>query len=244
MSSLSLAIESSKTRPVTKNGCWGEGPEKVNAFAIRQDRRLFSTPHPFDGTEDSATIFRTAYERGRLPVKIKHGAVAKLAWARTLDRTDILSLLPLFVEGMQEKTNPYRYVAINGANDILAMADTDTLVAALPEMVTGLKKLLESNCRHNIVNALKIIQFLTKSDEKVAYALVPFYRMLLFQCSLFKSKKRCTMDKVDYAELKRDGRMVGEIIEETLDLLEATGGPDAFPNVKWMVCTFESCSSK
>lgn len=170
--------------------------------------------------------------------------MAKLAWSRTLDRADILSFLPLFIEGMLEKTNPYRYVAIHGSNELAAMADVDTLVASLPLIVPGLKKLLESNCRHNIVNALKLIQSLTKTDKKVAYALVPYYRVLLFQCALFRSKKRCTIDKIDYAELKRDGRMVGEIVEETLDLLEATGGPDAFANIKWMVSTFEICSSK
>jgi Parkin co-regulated protein len=205
---------------------------------------MFATPHIFDGTDNSGTMFRTAYESGRLPCKIKHGAVAKLDWSRTLEKSDILTLLPMFVEGMLEKTNPYRYVATQGTSQLLSMADSNTLLAALPQIIPGLKKLLETHCPHNIVNSLKIIQTLTKSHESIAHALVPYYRVLLYQCALFRAKKRCTIDRVDYAELHRDGRLVGEIVEETLDLLEATGGPDAFANIKYMINTWESCSSK
>ena len=50
--------------------------------------------------------------------------------------------------------------------------------------------------------------------------------------SLFKAKKQNLGDKMDYAQAKRDFRNVGEMIEETLNLLEMSGGVDAFINIK------------
>ena len=43
----------------------------------------------------------------------------------------------------------------------------------------------------------------------------------------------------DYGQNKQV--RLGELIGETLELLERTGGPDAFYNIKYMVPTYESC---
>ena len=34
---------------------------------------------------------------------------------------------------------------------------------------------------------------------------------------------------------------VGELIHETLEMLEMYGGPDAYINIKYMIPTYESC---
>lgn len=38
-------------------------------------------------------------------------------------------------------------------------------------------------------------------------------------------------DAIDYSQRKREN--LGELIAETLELLERTGGEDAFINIKW-----------
>ena len=38
----------------------------------------------------------------------------------------------------------------------------------------------------------------------------------------------------------RDNR-IGDVISDTLEILERCGGPDAYINIKYMVPTYESC---
>ena len=46
-------------------------------------------------------------------------------------------------------------------------------------------------------------------------------------------------DGIDYHQ--RFSENVGDLIQDTLELLEKRGGPDAFINIKYMIPTFESC---
>jgi hypothetical protein len=45
-------------------------------------------------------------------------------------------------------------------------------------------------------------------------------------------------DGIDYAQQRRE--CLGELVDETLQALEAHGGPDAFVNIKHLVPTYES----
>ena len=49
-------------------------------------------------------------------------------------------------------------------------------------------------------------------------------------------------DAIDYHQ--RFHTNVGDLIQETLEVLEKRGGPDAFINIKYMIPTFESCVIK
>ncbi|XP_060139363.1 parkin coregulated gene protein isoform X2 [Globicephala melas] len=46
-------------------------------------------------------------------------------------------------------------------------------------------------------------------------------------------------DGIDYSQQKREN--IGDLIQETLEALERSGGEDAFINIKYMVPTYESC---
>ena len=48
-----------------------------------------------------------------------------------------------------------------------------------------------------------------------------------------------TGDGIDYSQNK--GENLGDLIEDTLQMLEGHGGEDAFINIKYMVPTYESC---
>jgi hypothetical protein len=49
-------------------------------------------------------------------------------------------------------------------------------------------------------------------------------------------------DRIHYSQ--RKGLVLGELIQETLEMMEHHGGPDAFANIKYMIPTYESCSNK
>lgn len=104
---------------------------------------------------------------------------------------------------------------------------------------------------------LKIIQRLVTSSDLVGPALVPFYRQLLPMFNKYKIKNRkynneyiqkvnftsfivvnCG-DEIDYGQ--KNNMNIGDLIDETLQVLEIHGGEDAFINIKYMVPTYESC---
>lgn len=46
-------------------------------------------------------------------------------------------------------------------------------------------------------------------------------------------------DAIDYAQQKKEN--IGDLVQETLEILEKYGGEDAFINIKYMIPTYESC---
>jgi hypothetical protein len=86
---------------------------------------------------------------------------------------------------------------------------------------------------------LKVIQKLVLSGEMIGEALVPYYRQILPIFNLFRNSNSNIGDKIEYNQRKRSN--LGDLIGETLELLEQTGGEDAFINIKYMIPTYESC---
>jgi hypothetical protein len=102
---------------------------------------------------------------------------------------------------------------------------------------------------HVITTTLKILQHLVESAEMVGEALVPYYRQILPIFNLFKNRNGICFvhavnlgDGIYYSQQKREN--IGDLIEETLEKFELTGGEDAFINIKYMVPTYESVLSR
>lgn len=68
----------------------------------------------------------------------------------------------------------------------------------------------------------KMLQKLLLCDDLVGQALVPYYRQLLPIFRLFYSKNSNLGDFIDYSQ--RKGQNLGDLIEETLQMMESTGG--------------------
>lgn len=73
----------------------------------------------------------------------------------------------------------------------------------------------------------------------IGEALVPYYRQILPIFNIFRNNNTSIGDKIEYSQRKRLN--LGDLIGETLELLEQTGGEDAFINIKYMIPTYESC---
>lgn len=83
------------------------------------------------------------------------------------------------------------------------------------------------------------MQKLVLSNKIVGQILVPYYRQILPIMNLFKNKNNNIGDQFEYSQRKNQN--LGDLIDETLQILETYGGENAFINIKYMIPTYESC---
>ena len=186
------------------------------------------------------TRFRKHYDRGDLPIIIRHGARCVLEWKAAINTIDVVSFLPIFVDGIREQQDPYRFVASEGTFQLIHEGCADRILQCIDSLVYPLKHALDTHHSPTIILALRVIQALSSKSSIIAEALVVHYKQILPVFNVYKSRKRNIGDEIDFAQFKHDGRTMGETIEETLEILEETGGPNAFAQIKRIVPTYES----
>lgn len=186
-----------------------------------------------------ATEFRRFYERGDLPIAVQHKATGnKIDWKVDIEKLDYHHYLPIFFDGLREREEPYRFLAHQGSIDLLEKGGSKIL-PTIPQLIIPIKTALNTRDPEIIVSILKVLQQLVVSGELIGEALVPYYRQILPVFNLFKAKNNNSGDQIEYGQRKRE--VLGDLIEETLQLFEIHGGEDAFINIKYMVPTYESC---
>lgn len=206
-------------------------------------KEQFSAPKPKAGAYSkrliSASEFRRFYDRGDLPIKVDHqGSVTKIHWKISPEQLDYHHYLPIFFDGLREKIDPYRFLSIMGTYEMLEKGGPKIL-PVIPQLIIPIKTALNSRDPDVVQVTLKVLQKLVTSGEMVGEALVPYYRQILPVFNLYKSKNSNLGDKIDYGQRKKSN--LGDLIQETLELFEQTGGEDAFINIKYMIPTYESC---
>jgi len=183
--------------------------------------------------------FRRFYDRGDLPVRIAHaGTGSAIKWKVPEEKLDYHHYLPIFFDGLREKEDPYRFLAVQGVYDLLAKGGSKIL-PVVPQLIIPIKTALNTRDMEVMTTTLKVLQQLVVSAEMVGEALVPYYRQILPIFNIFKHKNPSLGDHMDYGQRKRQN--LGELIEETLQIFEIHGGEDAFINIKYMIPTYESC---
>eukprot|EP00913_Durusdinium_trenchii_P017871 g16793.t2 len=64
--------------------------------------------------------FRRFYDRGDLPIQVQHtGTQNKIAWKVDIEKLDYHHYLPIFFDGLREKEDPYRFLAVEGVFNLL-----------------------------------------------------------------------------------------------------------------------------
>ena len=76
-------------------------------------------------------------------------------------------------------------------------------------------------------------------DEYVGRVVVKYYRQILPVFRMFKNRNINLGDGIYYGQ--KDEENVGDLVDETLGMVERTGGPHAFHAIKYMIPTYESC---
>jgi len=185
------------------------------------------------------TEFRRFYERGDLPIQIEHrGVHNRISWKVDIEKLDYHHYLPIFFDGLREKEEPYRFLAVQGVFDMLEHGGSKIL-PVIPQLIIPIKTALNTRDPQVICTVLKVMQQLVVSGEMIGEALVPYYRQILPVLNIFKNNNKNMGDAIDYAQQKR--KTLGDLVVETLELFEIHGGEDAFINIKYMIPTYESC---
>lgn len=185
--------------------------------------------------------FRRYYDRRDFPIVVEHtGSGCRLKWINDVDlaELDYHHYLPIFFEGLREKQDPYRFLAIQGIFELLEHGQARVL-PVIPQLIIPIKTALNTRDPAIISITLKVLQRLVTCSETIGEALVPYYRQILPIFNLFKDSNHNLGDQIDYSQRKQN--TLGDLIQETLELFEQTGGEDAFINIKYMIPTYESC---
>lgn len=184
-----------------------------------------------------ASNFPTAYIRGQLPIMIQHQTGgSSLRWTQNVDELDFCTLLPLFVEGIREQQKPYSFLATQGLSSMLkhGVEEPEKVHGCLHKIIQPLRTALNSRHPDVILRTLQCIMDMLQIDG-IGVALLPYYRQLLPVMNIFRTQRHNLGDGMDYSQ-KSD---LSNMIQNTLELMEKTGGPDAFINLKYMIPTYE-----
>jgi hypothetical protein len=97
------------------------------------------------------------YDRGDLPILVEHKGGCKIKWKSDDDfeNFDFQLFLPIFFDGLREKCDPYRFLAIQGTFDLLDRVK-DVVVKVIPQLILPLKTALNTRDPDIIVVALKV----------------------------------------------------------------------------------------
>ncbi|CAE8683655.1 unnamed protein product, partial [Polarella glacialis] len=158
-----------------------------------------------------------------------------------VQKLDYHHYLPIFFDGLREKEDPYRFMAVTGVYDMLEKGG-DKILPVVPQLIIPLKTALNTRDPQIMCTCMKILQQLVLSGDMIGEALVPYYRQILPVFSIFRAKNvpvSAMGDLMEYSQRKRVN--LGDLIAETLQILEQHGGEDAFINIKYMIPTYESC---
>jgi len=213
---------------------------KTIAFSSLKTMTLDKPPKAgaFNPKRIPVSDFRLHYDRGDLPILVEHERGTKIKWKEpSFEKFNFQLYLPIFIDGIREKTDPYRFLAVQGTFDLLDNVK-DNVVKVIPQLILPLKAALNTRDAEIIAVALKVISKLVTSSDLAGEALVPYYRQLLPIFNLYKNFNSNLGDGIDYGQRKK--KNLGDLIQETLEIMEVNGGDDAFINIKYMIPTYES----
>merc|ERR550525_1630678 len=160
------------------------------------------------------TEFRRFYNRGDMPVQIFHGSVGgKIVWKVEVEKLDYHHYLPIFFDGLREREDPYRFLAVQGTYDMLEKGGSKVL-PVVPKLIIPMKTALNTRAPECMTTMLKVIQALVPRGDMIGEALVPYYRQLLPVFNIFKNKNQNIGDLIEMSQRKRQN--LGSLIEETL----------------------------
>lgn len=138
---------------------------------------------------------------------------------------------------LQQKVPLERNTYLLGLQFLLSNG-RDKVLPIVPRLIMPIKKALATHNRHICCNVMKILQDLVNSHEGVGEALVPYYRQILPTFNLFVNCNRNIGDAIEYSQRRNEN--IGDLINETLKIMETKGGEYAYFNIKYMIPVYES----
>merc|ERR1712125_222271 len=122
-----------------------------------------------------------------MPIAVFHGSVGKIVWKVDIDKLDYHHYLPIFFDGLREKEDPYRFLAVQGAYEMLEKGGAKIL-PVVPQLIIPVKTALNTRDMELMTTMMKVLQQLVLSGEMIGEALVPYYRQILPIFNIYKNK--------------------------------------------------------
>ncbi len=154
-----------------------------------------------------------------------------------LSTLDYHHYLPIFVSGLREVEEPFRFIAEEGSMDLIRAGGERKVLPVVPQLILPMKDGFATRDERVVLRSLRVLAALADLGPSVGAALVPFYRQLLPPISVFMDKDVNLGDGIDYGQ--RFGH-TGQQITTSLQKLELNGGPDALVNLKYCLPKYES----
>ena len=213
-----------------------------------QQRKAAAVPPPVAGSlapraNPPVGRFRDAVARRELPVRLglePGRRTLGLNWeVAPAAVEDVERVLPLLLEGVRETEPEYRFLALQGAVELIgAVGSSGKLLPVLPSLVAPLRVALNIRERSVVVGALKLLQECLTCHALAGRALRPHYAQLLPPMAAFALKGQPTLgDSVEYSQHRRVN--VADLVNETLAMMEARGGDGAGAAIKRFVPSFQ-----
>jgi hypothetical protein len=189
-----------------------------------------------------SSFFRDHFDRGSMPIHVHHAGIGNRAvWKVDMTTLDYQYYLPIFFDGIREKEDPHRFLAIQGTLDLLEHAKPGQVRPVIPQLVMPLKIAFGTRDREVMCVALKVLQTLVTTTPGASDDLVPYFRQLLPVLNIYYRCNENIGDSIMYGQRKQNN--IGDLISETLMLIEQNSSAEAnaFINIKYMIPVYESC---
>merc|ERR1712188_76239 len=98
------------------------------------------------------------------------GSVNRITFSVKPAELDYFHYLPIFFDGLREKLDPYRFLAILGTYDLLEKGGSKIL-PVIPQLIIPIKTGLNTRDPEIIAILLKILQKLVMSGDMIGEAL-------------------------------------------------------------------------
>lgn len=218
------------------NGGDRQRSELKSSKGVMINDRPMTGSRPGTGSKKKTkSELRNLYDQGDLPVKIENRGIGrKLTWNVDIENINFQQYLPIFFSGLVEKQDPYRFVAFEGIFELLETSTkTEKVLPNLPQIMKSVKTAMNTRDIHIVCSVLKVVQQLVLC-KGVGIALQDYYRQFLPVCNIMKDK-----------HLGAGGKPgVGDLVQETLEMLETYGGENALGKIQHSIPSYESCFSK
>ena len=92
-----------------------------------------------------------------MPIIIEHaGSGNRIAWKVDISELDLHHYLPVFFEGLREKADPYRFLAVQGVFDILEKG-AGKVLSVIPQLIIPIKTALKTRDPEIVSVTMKVI---------------------------------------------------------------------------------------
>ena len=111
-----------------------------------------------------------------------------LIWITPIKELNLEDILPIFVDGLREKSEPLIFMAERGVQEIIAKTSVKKMIKGIRSIVYPLKDNLRTLDDEICVKTIKMCQQICLKSDKLAEAFVPHFHIILPMFEVVQNK--------------------------------------------------------